>query len=332
MSRRAFVLVQDHYIYINSTIYNDTNQDIPADYSTTFSDPIIKDMGEYEFCIIRFQIPNTIPIFKFLSNTYYITLSFNGNDFQFPLIYTRHDNTTQDQVINNFQHMVDIINTTFTTAFNALKTAFPLAPPTEAPFMVFDYNTDAFTLYVQQLYDSSTNTIEIYFNTALYQFFYDTFKVETFSTNSIGKKDIRFIVSDERNNVPVSPANYYIMRQMSPTLYQWYDVQSIYFTSNIDITHEYVAGKNTDGRTIQEPIVTDFIPDFSRNDRSQFIYNADPYRWIDCRGHGDVYNFDYRVNYLDKQGKPNLFYIPPNNSISAKFCFKKKEIENKYLI
>ena len=56
--------------------------------------------------------------------------------------------------IYTFQQFIDSINTALQTSFTNLKTAFPVAPPTEAPFIVFNHETDIFSLYTQQLYDT----------------------------------------------------------------------------------------------------------------------------------------------------------------------------------
>ena len=168
-------------------------------------------------------------------------------------------------------------------------------------------------------------------NYQLYSFFYDTYKVLTLGVNLPNGKDIKFLINNEKNNTPESPPNYYEMKQMSPTLYQWYDLQGIIFTTNMNIRHETVVGKNSGGNNIELPILTDFIVDFSKNDRSQFVYNANPYRWIDCVGHGAIKKFDYTINIIDKYNNQKPFYLPPNNYLSCKFVFEKKCIRNNFI-
>ena len=38
---KRFIVQQDNNIYVNSTIYNDTNDDIIAQYDTTFTSPLL---------------------------------------------------------------------------------------------------------------------------------------------------------------------------------------------------------------------------------------------------------------------------------------------------
>jgi len=252
MLRQRFIQQQDNNVYINATIFNSTEQDIPCEYSTTFNDAIIEDSGEYYLTIVRFDIPNTLPIFEFKQDTYNVTLSYNGNDYNVPITMFNVDpNNPASLNIYTFQQFIDMINTASDTAFTNLKTANPGAPPTEAPFMVFNHETDIFSLYTQQLYNpvvAGGPTIDIFFNYDLYRFFYNSFKVENYGINLPSQKDYRFIISDERNNIPVSPANYYEMKQQITTLFEWYDFQRIIFTaSDLPVKTETFSARGTDG-------------------------------------------------------------------------------------
>lgn len=331
-----FIKQQDNIVYLNSTLYNDTDANISAEYETTLSTPLLDNAGEFYMAIVRFQIPNILPIFEFKRNNYYVTLSYTGNDFTVPLEMKNVDaNNPSSLNIYTFQQFVDIINNGLRTAFTNLKALFPAAPPTEAPFMVFNHETDIFSLYTQQDYDpvvAGGDTIEIYFNYDLYNFFYNSFKVENFGINRADNKDYRFVIEDERNNVPVSPVNYYEFRQQITTLYQWYDFESIVFTSSsLPISSEYLTSRSSNGSSIYQPIITDFIPELGK-DRSAFIYNADPYRLIDMNGHSQIYKFDFRVLYLNKDGVIKPLIIPPRFAMSVKFVFIRKEsYQNNYL-
>ena len=83
---------------------------------------------------------------------------------------------------------------------------------------------------------------------------------------------------------------------------------------------------------IEESIVTDFIPELSK-DRSNFIYNANPYRLIDLNGHQDIKRFNFKVSYVKKgTGQPVTLPLPPQFSMSVKFGFIRKEYyQNKYI-
>lgn len=333
--RQRFVKSENNNIYINSTIYNDTDQNIIAEYQSTFDNTLLEDSGEFYLTIIRFQIPNILPIFEFQDNSYHITLSYDGNDYTKILQMKNVDITNPSNNIYTFQQFIDIINEGFQESFNDLKTANPGAPPTEAPYIIFDHNTDFCVLYTQQDYNETiagADTIKIYFDYDLYNFFYNSFKVENIGVNRADKKDYRFIIEDEKNNIPTSPANYYFFKQQITTLYQWYDFESILFTtSSLPINNEFITSKNSNGNSIYQPIITDFVPSLGK-DRSAFIYNADPYRLVDLKGHSSINKFDFRILYLNKNGAIRPLIIPPRYSIGVKFGFIRKErYQIKYL-
>ena len=334
MPRQRFIKSQDDNIYINATITNNTDKPISAEYQTTFNTAIINDSGEYFLTIVRFHIPNTMPIFKFVENKYVITLSYNGNDYSVPITMQNVDNPSSKSVYT-FQQFVDMINTTLTASFNTLKAANPLAPPTEAPFMVFNTNTNFFSLYTQQVYDpviAGGNTIEINFNSSLYSLFYNSFKVFNNGVNRTDNKDYRFIITDERNNIPVSPLNYYEMVQQVETLYQWYDFERLIITSSsLPIRSEFISTQGSDGKSIQQSIITDFIPELGK-DRSAFVYNAPIYRLIDCNGHQDIRRFDFRILVANRDGSITALEIPPGFNVSVKFAFIRKQYEQNNFI
>lgn len=331
---RSFIQQQENNVYINASIFNNTEKDIPCEYTTTFNDAIVQDAGEFYLTIIRFDIPNTLPIFEFQPDTYYITLSYNGNDYtEAVTMYNVDAFNPSSRNIYSFQQFVDMINNAFDASFTALKTANPAA---EAPFMVYSSETDFFSLYTQQLYDpvvAGGPTIDIFFNYDMYRFFYNSFKVENFGVNLPSQKDYRFIISDQRNNVPISPANYYEMKQQVITLFEWYDFQRIIFTaSDLPVSRETFSARGTDGKNIEESIVTDFIPEIGK-DRSNFIYNANPYRLIDLNGLQEIKRFNFKVSYIKKgNGQPVTLTLPPQFSMSVKFGFIRKEkYQNKYI-
>ena len=333
MSRKRFIVDETEIVYINSSIYNNTPNPIPCEYNTSFSSALLDDAGEYYLTIVRFRVPNTLPIFTFTPDTYYITLTYNNTDYQVALQMYNVDANSTSLSIHTFQQFIDIINTGFTTAFTALKTANGAAPQTEAPFMVYNHELETFSLYVQNSYLSTAmNTIGIYFNDDLYNFFYNSFKVENLGVNNANKKDYKFIVSNEKNNIPVSPANYFELKQQVSTLHQWYDLQSLLFSSSsLPVRPEFITTINSNGNSIYQPIITDFIPTLGR-DRSDFIYTADPYRLVDMAGHSSIVKFDFRVLYVNKNGVTGTLMIPPKFSMSVKFAFiRKDKMQNNYI-
>ena len=162
------------------------------------------------------------------------------------------------------------------------------------------------------------NSVKIFFNYDLYSMFYDSFDVKTLGYNLNSKKDIEFIISD-RN---LSSTNY-IMNQEINTLYQFWDMQSIYFSSTMALRHEEITTTTSDNRSLSQPILTDFIPILGA-DRSQLIYNANPFRLINMLGVGELNRIQFQVYYSDRYGVQHPLTLLPGDSMSCKFQFSKK--------
>ena len=179
-------------IYINSSIFNDTDDYIPCEYDTTFTSDVVSNAGQYYLAIDRFSIPNSNPIFTFKPNKYYITLTHNNIDYQVPLVMQSR-NQRRPNAIFTFQHFIDIINTAWNTASTNLQAAFP----SDTPYMTYNNASDTISLFTPQSYE---NTVDVYFNHSLYNFFENSFDVEILSTNSPNNKDIRFIIQSHQDN------------------------------------------------------------------------------------------------------------------------------------
>ena len=98
----------------------------------------------------RFSIPGSVPIFNLKPGFYYVTLSYQNQDFTAPLIMENVDNPPSTAV-HSFLQFVNIVNIAPTTAHTALLTAYPLAP-TQPTYLGYDPTSTLFSLYVPQSY------------------------------------------------------------------------------------------------------------------------------------------------------------------------------------
>lgn len=305
---------QGDHIYINSKLYNSTNQPIVCEYKETFSQSIVPKGNDFYLTVVRFEIPNSVPIFEFKDNYYNLTLSYNGSDYT-QYLQMQNVDTPASNSVYTFQQMVDIINTAFDSAHQALITDNPAAPD-DPPYLTFDPVTDLFSLFIPQTYDG---VVETFFNYNLYAFFQSSFHVFNLGVGLPNHKDFRFIIHDSN---PVG--DYYEIKQQLPTLYNFYDFESIVFSSNaLPVRTEFITAKDSGGKSIQQAIITDFIPQLGK-DRSNFIYDANPYRLVDCLGNSDIKKFDFRVFYINRDGLVKPIMIPPGKGMSVKFLFVRK--------
>lgn len=315
---------EDH-IYLNANIHNSTNQSIYAEYSVDIQEDYLPRSGDFYLTVVRFDIPNTFPIFNFKDNTYLITLSYGNDDYPVYLQFQNLDmNNPSSRNIWTFQQFVDIINQGFVVAYNLLIAAHPGAAA-NPPYMTYDHSSSMFSLWVDSTgYDETEpNPISIWFNDDLMRFFALSFTTYNYGVNNVNGKDYRFKITDNGNN---TVGTQYEFKQSVETLYQWYDFSAIVVTtSDIPVLKEYKTFLRSDGRAVQSAILTDFIPGIDK-DRSNFTYNANPYRLIDLDGNLPLKKFSFKIFWIDREGTEHLYTLPPNYSLSIKFGFFRKYI------
>lgn len=333
----------DDVIYYNIVIPNTTQDLIPANYNQIANIPILDKPSDYFLSIVRFSfLGSGIPIFNFKEDSYYITLRYNGEDFTFPIVYDPIiDPLNNNNTVFSYNHFMTMINNTFETAFNALKTVYPLAPPTEAPYMSYNPLNYLCTLYCQTLYDEDVAgpTIEIYFNNILYYFF-DNFYVIRVGEQSPDYKDYKFVITNLRNNLIQSDANnpdidagnqYYKNEQEYPTLYNFSDTKTISFKSCLFPTAPEFTQTNTNQVLAGEKILTDFEPLQSFSDPSGFrgyiqYFPQGSYRLINLTSNSPLKNIDLQISYKDEFNNDYPLLIPRNSTVTVKLMFIKKSL------
>lgn len=340
----------DDIIYYNITIPNNTVDQVQATYNQILQVPILDNPEDYFLSIIRFTIPGaSIPILRFppptdLSGSYYVTLSYGGNDYTTQLQWINTDTTipTPTYEVFSYTTMLKIINNALKTSFDNLKLANPGAPPTEEPFMQYEPQTLLFSLYCQTLYDpvvAGGPTIEIYLNNILYYFF-GNFPVIRTGNQAANKKDYQFIITDFRNNLISSDVNnpqitnlnqYYKIEQDYSTLYNFGDLTTISFKSCLFMTAPEYTQTSQNQTVTNQKILTDFEPSVSLSDPSGFrsyiqYYPQGQYRLINLTTNQPLKSIDLQITYKDRFGREYYVNIPRNSSVSVKFAFIKKSL------
>jgi hypothetical protein len=346
----------DDLIYYNIVIPNNTVDLLPATYNTITQIPILTDPSQYFVTISRFSIAGSgVPIFYFRDNgldpsdplytsEYVITLSYNGTDFKQYVKYDINIDTVNPSLrtVYSYKLFILYLNRAFQLAFNDLKTAFPLAPPTEAPYMQYDASGNLCTLYTQTSYDDTVTlspTIEIYMNNILY-YFWDNFPVQRVGNQLANFKDYKFLIrnfgsdliqSDVNNPLITSTNQYYRIVQDYSSLYYWNDAKTITFKSCLFPTAGEYAPTTQNQTVTSEKILTDFEPIQSLSDPSGFRgvlqYSAQGvYRLINLTSNSPLKNLDLQITYKTELGEEYPLLIPRNQSVTVKLIFIKKSL------
>lgn len=308
--------------YLNIEMYNNEDKPKLAEYSVEFKSPILDCASNYKISIIRFNIPSSsIPIFIFEDNKYYVTLTYNNINYTQVLIYSNNSPAYGLKSIYHYQDFINIINAALTSAYNTMKTSYPLAPATIAPYITFDAITQLCTIWVEKTYE---NNIGLFFNSSLYTFF-DNFNVKYYGFNNINKKDFQIIISDNKNN---SSGSLYFFIQEYPSLFYWNDLRTIIFLTNLPIVFESnPADINIDQQNSNYiPLLTDFQPINTNNGelRSYLQYQPSIYRYTDMINDDVLRKLAIRIYWQDKKGNMRPLYFSPGELISVKIMFEHK--------
>jgi Sputnik minor capsid protein V18/19 len=141
----------------------------------------------------------------------------------------------------DFEHVLTLVNTALTTAFNAIIVLNPAKLASQqAPFLAWDENRNCAILYAREDGYDSTESIstKIYFNRSLYALF-NSFPVIKYGITNPENKQYQIVVNPF-NGAKVVPGNsdvfgtHQLIRvpQYTSTIANWSPVSSIVFTSN----------------------------------------------------------------------------------------------------
>lgn len=347
----------------------------PAIYDVQRTIPIIEDASKYYASIIRFNVPNffvpihVMPIQSDQGDAnlsqYSITIEFDGDvqhvfldfDTRGPFPEPIPPNQTSDgkqfsspyYFMFEYQHMADMINDAFSTAFAALATVPPTigGDPPAAPVITFEETTNLFSIIAQQDYYEYTRTlpdpIRVYFNGKLFTIFsgfpdlqtnvtFGALEPDEFSPSG---RDNQILISDYFNNLnlpgfnPPFDGDYLVITQQYASIFDWNPFKRIVFTSgSIPVNGEYVKGAGSS--TLK--VISDFIPFVTDQVRTVWEFVPEgQYRLIDMVSHEKIDTIDIQVFWVDQNDNFFRIEIPFNQEITIKLAFLNKKLYKNYI-
>lgn len=356
------------HTYYNITIANGSSVPKLAQFKEVRQQPFLRNSGKHCLSITRFFCQtNAIPIqiVPLMDPTtdpdktiYSVTLSYNGFDAHQHIMYVTREmiagvlTTPQTSRtyyhLKSIQHMVDMVNTAFSEAFDTLGGLTSLPVGAVAPYFTYDSGSYMFTLHSQALfYDTALSTpIQVFVNTPLYALFGSINNVSNIGA-SMGK-EYQYLIANNRNNIvpsatPFTNDTEILTKQEHPTLVNWMSfVNLVFMSSSLPIVNEdcpvptqYFTNQlnGNNGIPLSRPIITDFVPayDIGIENLNLIQYSAGIYRYIDMEGSQDLKTCDLSIYWQDKYMNCNLheLYLMPNDMVSVKIMFIPKDrIEN----
>jgi hypothetical protein len=245
MNTRFTIDKQGKNVYLNVVIANSflNTTEIPASISQNFNTAIIDNPSLYNLILSRVSLPGTaIPLYIFKTIGYpettdvnigagYVTVGYNGQygagtywvwqpETLQPPIYSEFSAQTPNQdpddtyyYAYSYQNIANMFNVAIQTSIAAAAAAIPGFPSGVDCYVTFDPNTGDFSFFgTQNMYHSDDPTdplnVQLWFTSTLSSFFVG-FKTFFNSYNSADGLDFLFLITDNNNNTPASPAGYY---------------------------------------------------------------------------------------------------------------------------
>lgn len=343
-----YLIEDEEHIYFDITLENpitSTIDDLFATFDVSYNQNVIDDPGLYNFTIAKLSIPGSeIPLLLAAANTYSVTLSYDGNDYQTFLDWGAADGS----FIRTVNRVVETVNAAFAASFTALKAAHAGAPGTTAPWMVYDNNSRNLTIHVETLYSevyAGPPVIEIWVNLQLTHLLGVLHFSQFFSPELANGKAGQVAVVDlgfnreafqfPTNAFGVTSNALYLPQAQGNCLNTISQLRGFVITSNslnlrleasnksnlVDLTNEYTASDYT-----QFPAIFDLsVANPGDSITDTYVYIPSLYRWLDVLSFQDINRIQFTAYFLLNDGNLYPVGIGIGRTMSIKFLFQKKQ-------
>lgn len=367
------------HIYYDIQLYNyqSSNTSPPAlRFIENRNTAILSTPNLYSMYIAKFSIDTpSLPIFTAQIQPapnlnpnltiYSITLSYNGIDIQEYIHWIPQDSSLSvpsppSPLQNNsfgyynaysYQHVINVINIGFSTAFNKLYQAVEISdalfhtgilPTRNPPFLIWDIQTNSAILNADSagFTQSDSGVINIYFNNSLYTYFSSFYAIYS-GYQSINGKNKQIVITNNESGsnsiqYPISgdstPYTAIQVFQEYSTIDIWTPISNITFTSNSlpivsnliatpQIYYDQTQATGSSSGSNSSQIITDMTADGMY--KPNLLYTPAFPRKISLLGTSDIKVLDIEVYYKTKTGELIPFLLNSGCSASIKISFEK---------
>jgi hypothetical protein len=351
-------------VYYNASLFNPAGADyLPAEITDTRTQAIVDCPEDWECSVVRFDLsaqllppivvpmPQPAPVIPtgggVFPSSLVVTLRFGGVDYQ-AIVQVFVPSVATYGFVFSIDELVNRINDAFAAAYALIP-----APPvgTVPPVLAFNPVTQLLTLYYNEDYATNVAPIEMYVNTALYNYIV-SMPAALLGNNLPSGKDFRIQARAESViKLPAAPPyigypfsitirsgfvmlNPLALSQAGPSMSSWNGVRSIVITTDLPINSESLPqnptpGQNGTASSNSLPILSDFVlsGDPGANpvvDRISLEYlPTAEYRMCQLRGHAPVTKLKLSFFYTLFDGTINRVMLPSSGYCSAKLLFRR---------
>lgn len=330
--------------YVNAVIYNSTSQEVDAVVNINRAGNIIDKPSDYSLAVARFESNvESIPIFNFQDNYFKLLFSYtsdinDGNAIVQTLIFTPfNQNNPSDVGVYTYPQLLDMVNDALSTAWASISGLFGWT--VNPPVMTYSASTGLFSLTnipIEVRNGVSGGGADLYFNQPL-QSLFPTFNYERifeFPAVPFGSEgDAYKVVCDAAsitqwtcsNTSMIDCRGFVITSDTLPIIPEItnFDSTSTQITSNfasldttnilIDLLFPFKSSANE-----STPMGIGYIQ-----------YFPSLYRTVDLTGDKPIKSIKLNFYWVNKKGQLFPLRILPDNTLSIKLAFIKKQPVNK---
>jgi hypothetical protein len=364
-------LKEANHQYINIEIKpKATDKVIPATFTQTFTQEFLKRGLDYNLAVVRFRIPiSGIPYFYFkiqegLGQTnpnlgiYSFTMVdvLSGDEFTEYVDFVPYDfsvsippapsnNNGLQNIDTRYYNVYDVsgwifmLNSTLNSCFNNLKAAHPTNPVTEAPFLIFNPETQFISFIVPYNYFTS-GRIETYFGENL-QGFFDSLEYDLFDNNPLtfglfvvyAQPFGSTVYSNGYSKYGIAPTNppaYIEMKGNYGGVEKFAGLRAFVIkTSLLPIRYENTNSTANNGDLSEDTILTDFnVSNYYGNRSDVIFFPQGPYRLIDILSNTPLRSIDLQIFWKDKSGFLRPMFVFQGDTLTIKLGFITKGQSN----
>jgi hypothetical protein len=338
-------------IYVNVSLFNNTNQNIPCQLETTLTQPILAESNKYKMCVVRFDIPlNSVQ--QSIMTTVMSTLTFSVGVMYNNQVATE---TVDQTVLSDMNTMADFVydlNQLYNNAYD--KLLFALGNTTlqkgYTPYFSWDPTTHLLSIAYSQYF--LANNIYLIMSQSLFNIigsfpYYASGRVinqntvpngyvminsSTYSWNQ-AYIDQGFPAPSSTTTTP-SGATYNAVRitQEYNTSYNFNNVDKVVLLTSLPFRPEILPNSgiinvgSTTAQTSNRIILTDYdVPINYWGDLNQTLFYIPSTldRWVDVITNQQLDRLSFNFQYEDTLGNLNQLYLAPYQRANIKLLFRQ---------
>lgn len=351
-------LVQnDDNIYYNAQVVNKQAYSVPFQYFDKRAFKLVDSGYDYKLAVVRFSVDTSeIPIMYFPStefasfalNTPYITpdnnyysVTITDNLGVTHQAYLQHesfnDADANDLRIWTIDQFLQILNKAIRSAvFNTNVNN------NKVPYFIYDRDRAIVDAYFPEEFANLMDTHKFYMNAKLWRLF-DNFShtITNLDQGRDYKIDVYLCggnatqteIVHTRDTVinPSSGADCIVVRGFYSTIYKFYQVRNLIFTTQslpirdeyLNSTFDFISSTSFTSDKILKNFEFSLEGQDALNTRSMQTFTVSEYEFIDLENSREIKNVDIQIYYSDVHGKVYPLLVPPDSLTTVKLLFKK---------